>query len=60
MALPIYGLFMKKVYGDSSLPYRQTDRFEFPANVDLCSSEFSDSTPEDASADISMGEDVFE
>ena len=58
MALPIYGLFMKKVYADSSLPYRQTDRFVFP-NIDLCAGEFVD-TSDDTAADISMGEDVFE
>ena len=29
-ALPIYGLFMKKVYGDPKLPYRQDTKFDFP------------------------------
>jgi len=38
-ALPIYGLYMKKVYGDSRLPYSQDTKFEFPENMDLCGSE---------------------
>ena len=40
MALPIYGLFMKKVYGDKSLPYSQSTKFEFPADIDLCEKEY--------------------
>ena len=40
MALPIYGLFMKKVYADSSLPYSQSARFEFPEDLNLCEKEF--------------------
>ncbi len=35
MALPIYGLYMKKVYSDPSLPYSQTTRFP-SAPFDLC------------------------
>ena len=38
-ALPIYGLYMQKVYGDSRLPYSQDTKFEFPENMDLCGSE---------------------
>lgn len=40
MALPIYGLFMKKVYGDKSLPYSQATKFEFPADVNLCEKDY--------------------
>ena len=35
MALPIYGLYMKKVYGDPSLPYSQDVKFP-SAPFDLC------------------------
>ncbi len=35
MALPIYGLYMKKVYGDPSLPYSQDVKFP-TAPFDLC------------------------
>ena len=37
MALPIYGKYISKVYADPTLNYSQDTRFEFPANVDLCS-----------------------
>jgi penicillin-binding protein 1A len=38
-ALPIYGIYMKKVYADPKLPYKQDTKFEFPDNMDLCGSE---------------------
>lgn len=40
MALPIYGLYMKKVYADKSLPYSQTLQFpEPPAGFSPCYKE---------------------
>lgn len=40
MALPIYGLYMKKVYADKSLPYSQTTQFpEPPAGFSPCYKE---------------------
>ena len=39
MALPIFGLYMKSVYADSTLPYTQEDRFDLPAGFDPCHSE---------------------
>ena len=36
MALPIYGLYMKSVYDDPSLPYSQSTKFEFPADFNAC------------------------
>ena len=59
MALPIYGKFMKKVYGDRSLPYSQNDKFRIPADVNLCESEFSDGAEEDTTVESSM-DDIFE
>lgn len=35
-ALPIYGLYMKKVYADKKLPYFQDEKFSFPANYQPC------------------------
>lgn len=35
MALPIYGLFMKKVYADPDLEYKQNDQFP-KVNVNVC------------------------
>ena len=40
MALPIYGLFMKKIYGDRSLPYTQDAKFDFPTSINLCEKEY--------------------
>lgn len=59
MALPIYGLFMKKLYADKSLPYSQSDRFKFPADIDLCESEFSDGEIEEVEVESSM-DDIFD
>ena len=40
MALPVYGLYMKKVYADKSLPYSQTTQFpEPPAGFSPCYKE---------------------
>ncbi len=38
-ALPIYGLYMQKVYADKNLPYSQESKFEFPISFDACSGE---------------------
>ena len=44
-ALPIYGKYMKKVYGDSSLPYKETSRFVFPEDLNLCGDDLGIYTP---------------
>ena len=36
MALPIYGLYMRKVYDDASLKYSQDVNFTFPENFNPC------------------------
>jgi penicillin-binding protein 1A len=37
MALPIYALFMQKVYADPTLGYSETETFDIPgAYVNLC------------------------
>ncbi len=56
MALPIYGLYISKVYADESLPYKQDQKFSFPSNIDLCDKEFlgefvDKSTPTESSID---------
>lgn len=40
MALPIYGKFMRKVYNDPKLHYKENAKFAFPADVNLCGGEF--------------------
>lgn len=36
MALPIWGLYMQKVYKDKTLGYSQDERFQIPENFDPC------------------------
>ena len=36
MALPIWGLYMNKVYSDKTLPYTQEEKFEIPEGWDPC------------------------
>ena len=36
-ALPIWAKYMKKVYGDASLPYSQSAKFDVPKEFDSCS-----------------------
>ena len=38
MALPIWGLYMNKVYADRTLPYSQAEQFDIPEDFDPCSS----------------------
>ncbi len=40
MALPIYGLYMQKVYKDKSLPYNEEEVFDIPEDFDPCRSKF--------------------
>lgn len=57
MALPIWGLFFKKVMADPSLNIRPTDKFEVPAGVDTrlmhCSGGTGDEEEYDESGDES-------
>ena len=39
MALPIWGLYMSKVYADKTLPYSQDEKFEIPEDFDPCGSK---------------------
>ncbi len=36
MALPIWAIYMNKVFADKSLPYSQDEKFEFPEGWDPC------------------------
>ncbi|GAB6394676.1 MAG: penicillin-binding transpeptidase domain-containing protein [Bacteroidales bacterium] len=48
MALPVYGLFMQKVYADSSLGYSETENFDVPPEyADPCSGNYGESAPRD-------------
>ncbi|MBR5101814.1 MAG: transglycosylase domain-containing protein, partial [Muribaculaceae bacterium] len=39
MALPLFGIYMKKVYNDSSLPYNKKAKFNIPSNFEMCGDE---------------------
>jgi len=58
MALPIYGKYMSRVYADPNLPYDQSKRFNFPADVSLCDSGFSE--PEEPETAEESVEGVFD
>lgn len=60
MALPIYGLYMKKVYADKSLPYSQTLQFpEPPADFSPCYKESYGDAPA-AEAPVEAIDNAFE
>lgn len=42
MALPIWGLYMQKVFADKSLPYSQEEKFDVPEDFDPCRSMLMD------------------
>ncbi len=59
MALPIYGLFMKKVYADKSLPFSEKARFTFPESVNLCEKDYYGALTEEA-PEASLEEESIE
>jgi penicillin-binding protein 1A len=58
-ALPLYGIFMRKVYADKRLPYDQTTRFEFPDGLDLCDGAYV-ATSHETAAESEEIEGIFE
>lgn len=52
MALPIWGLYMKKVFADKSLGYSQNDVFDLPEGFNPCGSDASVPTSEPVSEGI--------
>jgi len=46
MALPIFANFMKKVYADPYLPYREDEEFLYPSDYDPCSNSISNTEVE--------------
>ena len=65
MALPIWGLYMKKVFADESLPYSQDETFDIPEDFDPCGSSLlmynnSDSEREENSETEQVEEEGFD
>jgi penicillin-binding protein 1A len=59
MALPIFGLYMQKVYKDKALPYNQEEVFDIPEDFDPCRSKFQivDDEEEDDGEEVSDGDE---
>lgn len=49
-ALPIYGIYMRKVYADKSLPYSQDAKFNIPENFNPCGDRIWTSESEDSNS----------
>jgi len=62
MALPIYGLFMQKVYADKTLGYSEEERFDIPAEyIDPCNhTEVPDSEHRVVTPDLGGIDRMFE
>ncbi len=56
MALPIWGYYMRKVYADRSLPYRDNAEFEPPANFSV---NINCDDPESIEQSLDNSEDFF-
>lgn len=44
MALPIWGIYMNKVYADETLPYSQDEKFDIPFGWDPCLGQLLETT----------------
>lgn len=58
-ALPIYGLYMQKVYADRKLPYSQGTLFKFPADFVACDGELSQTDETEVAVEETV-EGIFE
>ena len=54
-ALPIYGLYMQKVYADKKLPYAQDAKFEFPEDFNACGGEIYTNTGTHEDEEVTEG-----
>jgi penicillin-binding protein 1A len=66
-ALPIWGLYMKKVFEDTTLPYSQDEKFDIPEDYNPCGSlllnEESDEQDDESGPDTNIEEgfdDLFQ
>ena len=58
-ALPIFALYMKKVYADSSLGISQNDQFDLTPDFDPCHGENEDYDEDDGEEIENVLEDVI-
>ena len=59
-ALPVFGLYMKKIYADKSLGISQTDQFDTTPGFDPCQGDEDMYGEEDADSGETTGDDDFE
>lgn len=62
MALPIWGLYMNKVYADETLPYSQKDTFDIPYSFNPCASKSYGMEQTEEEDEVKMGgfDDLFQ
>ena len=60
MALPIFGKYMKSVFDDKNLPYRQDVTFTFPENFDPCKRDGVVGVPIDVDGSSAEDEEAIE
>lgn len=60
MALPIWGLYMNKVYADENLPYLQTDTFDIPADFNSCGNSLLVQPQEEEEVKMGGFDDLFQ
>lgn len=59
-SLPIYGLYMKKVYADPRLPYSQDAKFDIPEDLKLCGESHSDNSSSYVEEYVETTESIFD
>ena len=57
MALPIWGLYMQKVYADKTLGYSQEEKFEIPDDFDPCKDKLTEIEEQNSSR---LDDDFFQ
>ena len=57
MALPVWGLYMQKVYADKTLGYSQDERFDIPDDFDPCKDKLTEIEEQNTGR---LGHDLFQ
>lgn len=58
MALPIWALYMKKVFANPQLGYSQNEKFAIPSNFRIENGNLIETFDEDAALESVDGEDI--
>lgn len=60
MALPIWGIYMNKVYADETLPYSQKDTFDIPHGFDPCHNSLAMPKQNDEGGNMGGFDELFQ